>query len=412
MTRRDNAGHAPEIVLDLSRLVSRFRHEAPTGVDRVELAYAREMLALIPERLSFAAVHPAGRRYGRIATPAAIRFIRQTEVEWGSGRVGRPGSLGRWWRHVRTLWSLRPRRVPAATRPRVLVQSSPHHLDEQAVVERILRREGARLVCLLHDLIPVEYPEYARPGGDREHLKRICTIARLASAVVANSQATLDAFAPHLRETGRTIPMAVAHLGLDGGDQRGAASSMRSTERPYFIIIGTIEPRKNHLLLLHLWRRLAEVRGPLAIPKLIVIGRRGWENEQVVDLLERCGILRDCVEERGRVSDETMRELLSGARALLLPSFAEGYGMPVPEALAAGVPVLCSDLPALKEAGGTVPDYLDPLDGRGWTEAILDYADPASPRRQAQMERMRHWTPPSWLGHIELVLNLTQEIGE
>jgi glycosyltransferase involved in cell wall biosynthesis len=69
--------------------------------------------------------------------------------------------------------------------------------------------------------------------------------------------------------------------------------------RPYFVCIGTIEPRKNHLLLLHLWRHLAETMPAESVPRLVIIGRRGWENEQVVDMLERCPTLKRYVEELG-----------------------------------------------------------------------------------------------------------------
>lgn len=277
-------------------------------------------------------------------------------------------------------------------------------------MERILRRERAEFVCLLHDLIPVEFPEYARPGGDEQHRRRIDTIAHLASAVAANSQATLDAFMPFLAATGRTIPAVVAHLGLDA-DPSPDRPRAAPPERAHFICIGTIEPRKNHLLILQLWRRLAETHGAQNVPRLVIVGRRGWENEQVVDLLERCSILKQCVVEHGRVSDDIMHGLLANASALLLPSFAEGYGMPVVEALAAGVPVLCSDLPALREAGGGVPEYLDPLDGRAWIEAVTAYADAGSARRRAQLERMRGWTAPTWHAHVGKVLGLVEEVG-
>jgi glycosyltransferase involved in cell wall biosynthesis len=94
--------------------------------------------------------------------------------------------------------------------------------------------------------------------------------------------------------------------------------------------------------------------------------------------------------------------LLRGARGLLLPSFAEGFGLPVIEALASGVPVLCSELPALRESGGGVPEYLDPLDAKAWRTAILDYAGD-SPRRAAQLTRLAGWRAPTWDGHFAIV---------
>jgi glycosyltransferase involved in cell wall biosynthesis len=106
----------------------------------------------------------------------------------------------------------------------------------------------------------------------------------------------------------------------------------------------------------------------------MLVGRRVWENENVLDLLDRCSSLKGHVVELGTVPDTRLAALLRGARALLMPSFAGGFGLPVAEALAHGVPVLCSDLPALREAGQDVPEYLDPLDSHAWHEAVMRYA--------------------------------------
>lgn len=397
MTDADAA--PPELVLDLSRLLSRIRHATPTGVDRCEMAYARGLLRRVPDRLRFAALHQA-RRYGRIPADAALRFLDATETAWEHGQ---PRGAARHARLIGQLARMRPRAIPAKRGRRVVVQSSPHHLEDARATAAILRREGAAFVCLLHDLIPIDYPEYARPGGAATHRRRVATVARLADGAIANSAATRASFLAH---ADRAIPVEVAHLGLDPHPPCEPARA----ERPYFVCLGTIEPRKNHLLLLNLWRGLSERHGASAIPKLMVIGRRGWENEQVVDMLERCPALIGCVEECAELSDARLRALLAGATGLLLPSFAEGYGMPVPEALAMGVPVICSDLPALREAGGDVPCYLDPLDGPGWTRAILRLAhDPAA--RAEQRARLAGWRRPSWDAHLDVVLALADRVA-
>src|ERR1700710_674754 len=99
----------------------------------------------------------------------------------------------------------------------------------------------------------------------------------------------------------------------------------KKSDRPYFLCVGTIEPRKNHLLLLHLWRRMVALHGNRA-PRLLIVGKRGWENENVLDLLDRCPALRGHVIELGTVPDSKLTALLRGAQALLMPSFAEGFG--------------------------------------------------------------------------------------
>jgi len=397
MTGDRSCGHTmPPVILDLSRLLSRVRHHTPSGVDRVEMAYARGLLERFGDHLDFAAVHPFG-RYGRLPRDNALRFLDTMEQRWTTedGTVEQRSLVN----VLPSLLGLLPRRS-RRTRGGVYVQASPHHLTNGALVRRILEREGARFLCLVHDLIPIEYPEYARPSGAALHRKRIETIVTTADAIIANSAATERSLGPWLREAGRSIDVRVALLGTHDIPPHTVAAPPQ--QAPYFVCIGTIEPRKNHLLLLNLWRHMAETQRRDNIPRLIIVGRRGWENEQVVDMLERCTALRGHVEELNGCSDRRMHTLLQGARALLLPSFAEGYGMPVAEALSVGTPVLCSDLPALREAGGSVPDFLDPLDGPAWKRHILDYFR-AGPLHAAQMHRFAGWQRPAWGDHIKIV---------
>ena len=396
------------IILDLSRLLSRAAFPAPTGIDRVELAYAQALIARRDDGLTFAAMHPLG-RFAHLPAAASRRFVALTAARWQApgkddgeaarvarrllaaalirGQVGLRGVLGRQVREV--------------GRP-VYLNVSHHHLDRPGVIEGTLRRDRAAFVCLVHDLIPIEFPEYARPNEPERHRRRVDTVARLADAVIVNSEATRRSLQPYLGLAGRSTPVLVAPLGIHPPLPAPPAPST-ADPRPTFVLVSTIEPRKNHLLVLHLWRRLAEEMGP-ACPRLVLVGRRGWENENAVDMIERCPSLRGVVEERSAMSDREMAALLRGTAAALLPSFAEGYGLPLAEALAAGVPALCSDLPALREVGGDAPEYLDPLDGLGWLRAVRDYALPGSARRAAQLVRLALWREPSWEAHMDAAL--------
>jgi len=395
-----------EVILDISRLLSRSFHPAPTGIDRVEFVYARELLERMPERLAFAAVHPAGGYYGRLNEAAVRQFLAFTAARWRNAegldeRAGRAAV-------IRQLIALRPRPVPRATGPRVYLQVSPHHLDDADQVGAILRAEGAKFVTLAHDIIPLTHPEFARPQGAAEHRRRVRTIDLYADGIIGNSQATIDALAPRLTRGLDGRGVCVAHFGADPPDMV-VEGGHAVPERPYFVYISTIEPRKNHLLLLNVWRRLVERLGDEA-PVLVLIGRRGWENENVIDMLERAEILRGHVIEAGGVSDNEMNALVAGARAMLMPSFEEGFGMPVVEALAAGVPVICSDIVAHREVGGEAPDYLDPLDGLGWLRMIDAYRQLDSAQRAAQLARIAVWRAPTWRQYFDIVTALLDEV--
>ena len=283
---------------------------------------------------------------------------------------------------------------------------SHHHLERRRVIAELKQRAGALFVCLIHDLIPFQFPEYALPGQGERHRRRIETAAALADAVIVNSTVTRNAFTPFLDRAGRAPPVLVAPFGADLPVLPVVEPSPLAA--PYFVCIGTIEARKNHLLLLNLWRALVAELGA-AVPRLVLIGQRGWETENAIDMLERCPALHGVVLERDDMPDGAMARLLKGAQALLLPSFAEGFGFPLVEALAIGVPALCSDIAALRETGGGVPEYFDPLDGRGWRQAVLDYSCSDSPRRDAQLQRLAGWRPASWDDHFAAVEALIAE---
>ena len=376
----------------------------PTGIDRVEYAYAQYCLNNDPERVTFVVRGPIG---SVVAVPHS--FVGEFLHALDTRRLGAPGwqdsakqasrlarsaiarmGLGRGTREVA--------RVLGASHENVYLLVSHTWADRPGPIET-LRRKGVKFVPLVHDLIPATHPEYASAAGAARHHRRIEAFATLADGIIVNSDATARELLPHLPEQADRPPILAAPLGID---TPLPDPSFPIPVEPYFVCIGTIEPRKNHLLLLNTWRVLAERLGSNA-PKLLLIGRRGWENENILDMLERCPALVGLVREYSDLPDRGLARLLQGARALLFPSFAEGYGLPLAEALSLGVPAICSDLPALREVGGDVPEYLDPLDGLGWRRLILSFADADSRIRQAQLQRLERWAPATWENHFALL---------
>jgi glycosyltransferase involved in cell wall biosynthesis len=286
---------------------------------------------------------------------------------------------------------------------------SHHHVSREHTIDRIRCSLGAKTVCFLHDLIPIDYPEYFKSGWEQRYRRLAKNVGSLFDAVIANSQETARSLSVCTKDVAESVRTPLIQV-VAPGVRTFQPGRLRSEDlgRPYFVILGTIEPRKNHLLLLNLWTRLP---GILAEPpRLLVIGHRGWENEQIVDMLERSRRLRGLVEEHNGLNDARVGALVCGARALLLPSFAEGFGLPLAEALASGVPVICSDIPVFRELGGEAPDYLDPLAVQSWTDAIIEYSSPHSHRRAAQIQRLASWQAPTWTDHFSAVEELLGDL--
>lgn len=405
--RARHAAEGPPLWLDVSRLLWRVFRGTLTGVDRVELAYAEHLLVEAAPRLRFVAFDYRG-GFGLLPQDRTAALVRAVGPAWEAG------TLGRLKRRALALFAASlanphglPRAAAGSPRP-VYLNVSHHPLAHTAAVARMLARSGAAFLPLVHDLIPLEYPEYVCPEETRRHHRRMATIAGLADAVIANSAATAAALRPLLPSG---LPLLAAPLGV--APRRAARLPTALADgTPFFLCLGTIEPRKNHLLLLQLWRQMAAAAAPgdPPLPKLVIVGNRGWDNEQVLDLLERSARLRPHVLELGRVSDGVVAGLMAEARALLMPSFAEGFGLPVAEALACGAPVLCSDIPAHREIGGAVAEYLDPLDAPAWAAAVLAYAAPGSARRAAQLRRLAGWEAPGWPAHIDAVLGFIASV--
>ena len=370
-------------LLDVTRLIwRRWRGRLPTGVDRVCLAYLRHF----GNRSQAVVHHKRLRRILSVRASQDLFALLNSPAESFRSALLR-GIL----RHLPG--------TSARGRDRLYLNVGHTGLDSNDF-RRWVSRSHVRPVYLVHDLIPITHPQYCRLGEEQRHHERIRTILTTGSGVIGNSQVTLDELTQFAGREGLPMPVSLAvPLGIEPAV---VGHDTASNPIPTFVTLGTIEGRKNHLLLLNVWSRLIDRLGSAA-PRLVVIGQRGWEAQPVFDLLDNSEELRGYVTELGHCSDEELARHLTSACALLFPSFAEGYGLPVMEALASGVPVIASDLPVFRELCGEIPTYLNPSDLIAWERAIIDYSQPRSKERAAQCERMKRFHAPTWEEHFAMV---------
>jgi len=380
------------MLIDVTRLFyGRLIGRTPTGIDRVSLAYvrnyapkARAVLSLGP----FSSVLPdrASRRAFQLVLDPSRRSI--TAI---AGLIA-----------LAFVWGWLPRRA----RGQMLVNTA-HYGIEHAGYARLLRLIGVRPIFMIHDLIPITHPEFCRKGERKRHLMRIRQAVTVGNGIIANSKHTLDVLSEYCAAAKLDLPSAtIAPL---------APALTISHDWPvvkhgsYFVVLGTIEPRKNHLMLLHAWIDLIGRMGT-NVPKLLIVGRRGSESGQVISMLESRVELRDHVIELARCADAEVVALLRTSRALLFPSFTEGYGLPVVEALSLGVPVIVSDLPAFREISHDAPEFVNPTDTSRWVDLIEDYSRGDSTRRRDQLARLERYAAPTWQQHFQIVNRFLEQL--
>ena len=414
------------IAFDLTRLVTRLRHASPSGIDRVDLAYARFYLGRPGPAVGMVSTAYGPRVLDRERALAIVDTVAAGWVEDRdalsdpvyrglAARLGAPlasappaqatpvEGVQRRRVQARTAADIaaRGRSLAALPRDALYLHTSHLRLDNPRRFDWLYDRRDVRAAFFVHDLIPITHPEYGRAGEADRHRLRMRTIGRHAAAILVNSADTGARTLDHLTTEGfGRPPVAVGHLGVEPAF--GRAGPRLQPDRPTFLVCGTIESRKNHLLLFQIWRRLAELHGA-ATPRLVVVGRRGWEAESAIDMLDRCpGVRAHTVEVTG-LSTHGLAALSRSCTALLMPSFTEGYGIPIVEAAASGLPVVASDIPVHREIADGFALFRDPLDGPGWADAIENLARPDAPLRAELAGRLDGYVPPTWDAHFAAV---------
>ena len=386
-----------DVLIDITRLLGRAaRGRLPTGVDRVSLAYIQQW-GMQAQAVLFKDFWRGVVPYRESQQLFSLLLQPPTDFSAKANWVIAKSCLPPW-------ASQNAQRKP--------VFYLSHTGFDSPVFKKWLDATRQTPVYFVHDLIPISHAEYCRDGEKDAHIQRVKGMLHTGAGLICNSQFTLDALASFADSHNLPMPPAVvaplAPAALSSSDSADAA--VRPFESPYFVMLGTIEPRKNHLQLLNVWRELVLKLGE-ATPHLFIIGQRGWECENVVDMLERCAQIRPFIHEVPACSDADLGRYLKHAQAMLFPSFVEGYGMPLIESLMLGTPVIASDLTVFKEVAGDVPEYLSPVDGIGWMQAVVDYSHNSSMRRQAQLLRLSKFKVPTWHEHFAAVQRLLDQLA-
>ncbi|ARC57445.1 Capsular glucan synthase [Frondihabitans sp. 762G35] len=324
-------------MITLRVVVDQILAPVPGGIGRYTEELTREIIRVAPRGCDvegIVAAHPQA-DYDRLedALPGLASLYRsvlgrrELSIAWQTGAIGLPG-----------------RGMVHGTSLLTPLYKHDRSLDP-----------STQTVVTIHDTVPWTHPSTLTAQGVRWHRAMTKRAHRFADAVVVPTHAVASQLSEYydFGERLRVIGGAVSKELAVPDDADEIADSLDLPER-YALSVGTLEPRKG---LEPLLQAMAHPDAP-DVP-LLVVGPEGWGDVRVAEVAERLGLGPDRVRVLGRVPDRTLAVLLQRASVFVFPSLAEGFGLPVVEALSLGTPVVHSDAPALVEvaagAGVVVP---------------------------------------------------------
>ncbi len=345
-----------------------------TGLGRYAERLGRHLLARDDVETRFFAATPAE---DRLPAYAAARL--QKRWPWNTRR----------WR----LWVLLAQlaRLPF---DRHFAGTDVVHCTEHLLVP--LRRTPS--VLTVHDVVYLTHPEWHLPWNHRFLSLAMPIFARRAQAIIAVSEFTGREVVSLLH-----ADPAKVHVIHEGVDERfrpvrdpQALAQVRARyglQQPYILFVGAIEPRKNLPLLLRAFAHLCR-QEPAFAHQLVIAGGKGWLYDEVFSTAEQLG-LGDRLVFPGRIPDEDLPALYSGADIHAHPAHFEGFGLPPLEAMACGTPVIASDATSLPEVVGSAGLLVPPHDEGAWVQALRRLSTDRSLRERLAgegLERARRFT--------------------
>lgn len=285
------------------------------------------------------------------------------------------------------------------------------NVDQSSMPSRKLQAvksvRNGRFVPFLHDTIPLDFPAYQTPSSVVRFQQMVKRIHTYADAILCNSRATAEDVTRHLSALGDVPPIHVAHLGVGvdyflNGDNR----TTLDLPKPYFVLLGTIEPRKNHSHILDVWEALEAELSEQEMPHLVICGRRGWMSEDVFERLDSSPQRGRFLHEFNNLDDSQVMSVLQGAAGCLFPSFSEGFGLPAAEAAALGIPLICNTLPVFREFLADIPIYVNVTDSYAWKQVIIELAQQSQAGGDSQGQEHARFVPPTWESHFNVVLKV------
>lgn len=258
-------------------------------------------------------------------------------------------------------------------------------------------------VTVIHDLTPIKFPQHHRWHSQILQRLFLGGILKRADLIITNSKNTskdLEQYYPITKHKNKAIL-----LGKEAMYQPSPNPAMvkeLGIYQPFFLFVGTIEPRKNLLVLLEAYETFCAEEGTHL--ELVIVGGKGWKSQTFEAALENHPN-KQSIRLLGYVKKEVLPVLYTHTKAFIYPSLYEGFGFPVLEAMACGTPVICSNTSSLPEVGGEIAHYFNPDSSNELFDLMKQISKYDEKERQIILERsLEHASQYSWKKYTDGVL--------
>lgn len=282
------------------------------------------------------------------------------------------------------------------------VNSSWHTLPNRSWLLPRLKNRQIRVIPLLHDIIPIRYPQYMVGQTLMRFMEFLTAHMTYADDIIVTTDAVKEDVQQLFREL--DLPEKPIHkigLGADFSTDKSQNNAEEAIDsevermiegRRFLLTVGTVEPRKNQKVLVEAYEKALADMGI----DVVIVGHIGWEMEGFLKRIKSNRNYNKGLYCLTNCNDATLNYLYQNAFMVVFPSYIEGYGLPTIEALINGVPIACSDIPVMREVGGRFCDYFHPDNSDQLISIVKRYAESDKLYLEKRRELAEEYQPPKW----------------
>jgi len=286
------------------------------------------------------------------------------------------------------------------------MDSSWHNRLKRGPLFKELHKTNTDIVRMHYDLVPILFPQFCHRDTVGKYLKHLAASLTYASLFVCISRKAEEDLLALKKELGfaKDFETVVLKLGADFGVNTEKTVQTRGNrqQRPYFdplkergkylLCVGTLEPRKNHTLLIDVFEK---IQNGFPWIKLVLIGKEGWNVDSLLKRITEHPLYNKSLFWFATVTDKNLNTFYEHCVLSILPSFYEGYGLSVIESLMKGKITICSTGGSLPEVGEGYADYFAPNDSKALEELLMGYLSSPEKRRKKE-EAIRDFKAYTW----------------